>query len=179
MSNFTRVESSIKDHYFRQTIYTEKYGDVTFTVTPSQLYNAREYAVQLLRHTGKYMIPPKQPVWCNIVQDLIDNANEEIEREDATPLDFIRSSIIKIIDDMKGHEYNAKEEFAKERPIIDKGDLIIKAQHIVDVLKFEQRITIKQAVNYLRNMGFESINYGEKRLKAWKINYEQFKSGGS
>jgi hypothetical protein len=180
MSNFTRVESKVKDHYFRQTILTDKYGNVTFTVTPNQLYNPREYAIQLLRHTGRYWIPPKQVVWANIVQELIDNANEEIEREDSTPVDFIRTGVVDDITSMKGREYSSKDEFARGRPIIDSGELIVRSKHIQDMLKFEgQRMQPRQVTDILRAMGFKKGRYGQERLCVWKINYEQFKIGDS
>ena len=180
MSNFTRVQSSVRDHYFRQTINTDKYGDVTFTVTANQLYNPREYAIQLLRHTGKYMIPPKQVVWANIVQDLIDNANEEKEREDSTSVDLVRTQICTDIDNLERREYNAKDEFAKDKPIIDNGELIIRSKHIMDILKYEgQRMKPREATDLLRNIGFVKDLYGKNRLAIWKMNYEQFKSGGS
>lgn len=119
-------------------------------------------------------------MWRNIVQELIDNAEEEKEREDSTPLDFIRTSVVKGIDSMKRREYNAKEEFAKGTPITDKGELIIRAKHIEDILKFDrQPMKPREVTNVLKSMGFKSIAYGEGRLKAWTIDYEKFKSGGS
>ncbi len=177
ISNFTQVISKTGDHYYRMTI-----DNISFTVQPTQLYNQRQYAVQLMSHTGVVMDLIKGPAWNEYIRSLIKDREIEYEREDSTPIDFIRTRICADIDNMQGHEYSAKAAFVLERPILDKGWLILRVAHVQEAVKFEQGpMSARKVTDFLKIMGFEPCQYGDskKRIRAWRMDYKQFKSGGS